>query len=72
MRVDRLRNLCVEIYKIINKLNPEFMNNIFKVKENERLVREQYRMEPGYLWGKKFESAWTKDMEQSSFSHQNI
>ena len=44
MRVDRLRNLCVEIYKIINKLNPEFMNNIFKVKENKRLVREQYKL----------------------------
>ena len=40
MNVNRLRNLCVEIYKTINKLNPEFMNNIFKVKENKRLVRE--------------------------------
>ena len=65
MSENRLRNVCVEIYKTINKLNPEFMNNIFKVKENERLVREQYRMEPGYLWGKKFESVRTKDMEQS-------
>ena len=34
--VNRLRNACVEIYKSINKLNPEFMNNIFKVKENKR------------------------------------
>ena len=42
--VNRLRNLCVEIYKTINKLNPEFMNNIFKVKENKRLVREQYKL----------------------------
>ena len=39
MNVYRLRNLCVEIYKTINKLNPEFMNNIFKVKENKRVVR---------------------------------
>ena len=44
MNVYRLRNLCVEIYKTINKLNPEFMNNIFKVKENKRLVREQYKL----------------------------
>ena len=44
MSVNRLRNLCVEIYKTINKLNPEFMNNIFKVKENKRLVREQYKL----------------------------
>ena len=29
--VYRLRNLYVEIYKTINKLNPEFMNNIFTV-----------------------------------------
>ena len=43
MSVSRLRNLCVEIYRTINKLNPEFMNNIFKVKENKRLVREQYK-----------------------------
>ena len=28
----------------MNKLNPEFMNNIFKVKENKRLVREQYKL----------------------------
>ena len=27
----------------MNKLNPEVMNNIFKVKENKRLVREQYK-----------------------------
>ena len=44
MNVYRLRNLCVEIYKTINKLNPEFMNNIFKAKENKRVVREQYKL----------------------------
>ena len=27
----------------MNKLNPEVMNNIFKVKENKKLVREQYK-----------------------------
>ena len=44
MSVNTLRNLCVEIYKTINKLNPEFMNNIFKVKENKRLVSEKYKL----------------------------
>ena len=44
MSVNRLRNLCVEIYKTINKLNPEFTNNILKVKQNKRLVREQYKL----------------------------
>ena len=47
MNVNRLRNLCVEIYKTINKLNPEFMNNtfnnIFNI-FNKRLVREQYKL----------------------------
>ena len=42
--VNRLRNLYDEIYKTIDKLNPEFMNNIFKVTENNRLVREQYKL----------------------------
>ena len=32
MKVNRLRNVCVEIFKSINKLNPEFMNNISKVR----------------------------------------
>ena len=44
MSVNGLRNLCIEIYKTINKLNPEFLNNIFEVKENKRLVREQYKL----------------------------
>ena len=35
--------MCVEIYKAIDKLNPEFMNNIFKVKDNKKLVQEQYK-----------------------------
>ena len=47
MSANRLRNLFVEIYKTINKLNPEFMNNIFKVKENNRLIRGQYKLNPG-------------------------
>ena len=37
MCVCRLRILCTEIYKTINKVNPEFMSNIFKVKENKIL-----------------------------------
>ena len=39
MSVNRLRNLCVEIYQTTNNLNPEF-----KVKENKRVVRKQYRL----------------------------
>ena len=36
--------MCGEIYKTRNKQNPEFMNNIFKVKENKRIGREQYKV----------------------------
>ena len=44
MSVYRLRNLCFEIYETMNKLNPEFINNIFKVKEKKRLVTEEYKL----------------------------
>ena len=55
MSVKRLRNLCVQICKTMNKLNPEFMKNIFKVKENKGFVREQYRFLNGsrLLFGQK-------------------
>ena len=32
------------MYKTINKLNTEFMNNNFKVKEHKRLVTEQFKL----------------------------
>lgn len=32
MSVEKLRISCAEIYKTINKLNPEFTNNICQVK----------------------------------------
>ena len=41
MSINRLRTLCVEIYKTLNELNPSFMKNIFMVKETDRLTREQ-------------------------------
>ena len=44
MTVNRLkifRVVCVEIPQIINKLNPDFMNNTFKVKGKKILLREQ-------------------------------
>ena len=44
MSIHRLIIWCAEIYKTRIKLNPEFMNNIFKVKEDKRLVRERYKV----------------------------
>ena len=43
MKASRLRSLCVEIYKSINLINPSFMNEIFRVRVTNRMVRGQYR-----------------------------
>ena len=40
MNVSRLRYLCIEIFKTINKLNPSFMQEIFKVKYSIYSLRE--------------------------------
>ena len=37
MNVKRLRVLCVELYKTINKLNPDFMRGLFKLQFTKRL-----------------------------------
>ena len=39
-----MRTLCIEVYKTLNDLNPEFMKNIFKLRETIRPVREAYKM----------------------------
>ena len=44
MSVNMLKILFVEIYKTMNTMNPESTNKIFKVKENKKLVTEQYRL----------------------------
>ena len=44
MNVNRLRILCIEIYKTINSLNPSFMKNIFKLRERSKPTREQYKL----------------------------
>ena len=38
MNVNRLRLLCIEIYKTINNLNPEFMRDLFSLRETGRFV----------------------------------
>ena len=44
MNLRRIRFLCIEIYKTINSLNPDFMKNIFEMKTNNRIVREKYKL----------------------------
>ena len=44
MNVNRLRILYTEIYKTINNLNPEFMRDLFSLRETSRLAREKYML----------------------------
>ena len=41
MNLRRQRTLCIEIYKTLNKLNPGYMNDIFKLRNTDRLTREK-------------------------------
>ena len=38
MKVNRLRSLCIEIYKLINNINLTYMNEIFKLRKTSRAV----------------------------------
>ena len=44
MNLRRQRTLCIEIYKTLNKLNPGYMNDIFKLRTTDRLTRETYKI----------------------------
>ena len=44
MNLRRTRSLCIEIYKTTNNLTPEFMKNLFKVRQTHRAQREQYKL----------------------------
>ena len=42
MTTSRLRTLCLEIYKTLNDLNPSYMKDIFKKRENRHSNRHTY------------------------------
>ena len=44
MKGNRLRSLCIEIYKLINNINPMYMNEIFKPRKTIRVVRSNYKL----------------------------
>ena len=44
MNINRLRILCIEIYKTNNNLNPEFMRDLFSLRETSGLIREKYML----------------------------
>ena len=44
MNVNRLRSLCIESFKTLNNINPDFMNEIFELRKTNRAVRNQYKL----------------------------
>ena len=38
------RAICVELYKTINKLNTNFMRDLFKLRFTDRTVREKHKV----------------------------
>ena len=45
MKVNRLRSLCIEIYKSINNINPTYMNELFKLRKTSRVVRSKLNLD---------------------------
>ena len=46
IEVNKLRYLCIEIYKSINNINPSFMKQILQLRETNNIVRNQYKLNP--------------------------
>ena len=44
MEVNRLRYVCIEIYESINSINHNFMKQIFQLRETNRAVRNQRKL----------------------------
>ena len=44
MNANRLRSLCIEIFKTLNNINPAFMNEIFDLRKTNVAVRNQYKL----------------------------
>ena len=44
MNLARESLLCIEIYKTLNSLNPCFMQELFKLTETDRNVRNKYKL----------------------------
>ena len=44
MNLRRQRTLCIEIYTTLNKLNPGYMNDIYKLRNTDRLTQGKYKL----------------------------
>ena len=62
MDFKRKHQLCTEIYKTLNNLNPSFMKEIFELRLGSRPVREQYKLNLN-IPRKKWVAFGTKSLE---------
>ena len=44
MNLRKQRKLLIDIYKTLNKLIPGYVNDIFKLRDTDRLTREKYKL----------------------------
>ena len=44
VNVNRLRSLCIEIFKTLSNTNPAFMNEVFELRKTNSAVRNQYKL----------------------------
>ena len=44
MNLRQIRFLCIEIYRTISILYPDFMKFFFEMKKNNRVVRNRYKL----------------------------
>ena len=44
MNLRQITFLCIETYKTIDSLNPDFKKNVFKMKKYNRAVRDRYKL----------------------------
>ena len=44
MNVNRLSSFCIETFKMMNNINPAFMNEIFELRKTNRAIRNQYKL----------------------------
>ena len=42
--VNRLRSLCIKIFKTLNNINPAFINDFFQLKKTNGAVRNQCKL----------------------------
>ena len=40
----KVKSLCIEMYKLINNINPTYMNEIFKLRKISRVVSSNYKL----------------------------